>query len=180
MIKEIKQSKLQGCLEIYLNQAIDKRGSFIKTFHQEIFKEHNIQMHVAEEYFSNSTKNVFRGMHFQLPPMDHEKMVMCIKGSVTDYVVDLRKTSETYGEFTSFQLSEDTPQIIYIPKGMAHGFYVHSEDAILHYKVSTVYNEIYDAGIKFTSFPFAAEINNPIISDRDLNFPDFNVFKTPF
>lgn len=180
MISEIIPSKIPGCKLIVLNRFIDKRGAFIKTFHEDIFKGSGISMKVAEEYFTSSVKNVFRGMHFQVPPSDHEKIVYCNLGKITDYVFDLRVGSPTYGQYDAFELDGEKPKLVYIPKGIAHGFYVHSELAVLQYKVSTVYDLKCDTGILFSSLPFADDIINPVISDRDKEFVSFQDFRSPF
>ncbi|MES2568257.1 MAG: dTDP-4-dehydrorhamnose 3,5-epimerase family protein [Bacteroidota bacterium] len=180
MIFKVIKSKINGCYQIVFNQIIDNRGGFTKNFHEIFFKELGINMNVAEEYFTYSKKNVFRGLHFQNPPMELEKMVFCVSGKVTDYVVDLRLKSPTYGVCESFELNSDTPSIVFIPIGLAHGFYVKSENAIMQYKVSKVYDPICDSGISYKSFSFANEIENPIISARDENFISFEKFITPF
>src|SRR5689334_15792070 len=146
MISEIIPSKILGCKQIVLNQFSDKRGTFTKVFHEEIFSAAGISMHVAEEYFTSSVKNVFRGMHFQVPPADHEKIVYCNIGNITDFVVDLRIGSPTYGEFDAFELDGEKPALVYIPKGLAHGFFVNSPLAVMQYKVSTVYDLKCDTG----------------------------------
>jgi dTDP-4-dehydrorhamnose 3,5-epimerase len=180
MISEIIPSKVQGCKQIVLNRFEDKRGTFTKTFHEDIFKSADINMHVAEEYFTSSVKNVFRGMHFQIPPADHEKIVHCNIGVVTDFVVDLRTGSPTYGQYDAFELDGEKPKLIYIPKGLAHGFFVHSAMALMQYKVSTVYDLKCDTGLLYTSFDFSKDFRNTIVSDRDLGFSEFENFNSPF
>lgn len=103
-----------------------------------------------------------------------------MKGEVRDYVLDLRKNSASYGQYVSFDLNENEPKLIFIPKGMAHGFHVLSKEALLNYKVSTVYNPEADSGINYLSLPFAKDIKDAIVSDRDLSFPSFQEFKSPF
>lgn len=177
---KVIQSKIPGCFEITFNQMKDNRGSFTKTFHEHLFKELHINMDVAEEYFTHSVKNVFRGLHFQLPPMDLDKMVYCVSGKVTDFVVDLRVGSPTYGDWVSFELDGDKPSAVFVPVGLAHGFHVKSDSAMMQYKVSNVYDSKCDAGISYTSFDFAKSIVDPIISERDLKFVTLEQFENPF
>lgn len=177
---QIVNTEIAGCYEILFNTLKDTRGGFIKTYHEEVFRQKNISFNIAEEYFTYSFKNVFRGLHFQIPPMALEKIVFCVLGNVIDYVVDIRKGSPTFGKFISFNLDGEEPKAIYIPIGLAHGFYVKSDKALMQYKTSTVYNSKYDAGILYKSFDFAREIPNPIISARDLNFQSLDQFNTPF
>ena len=177
---QIVPSLIPGCYEIIYKQMKDNRGSFTKIFHRDLFKDLKINLELGEEFYSISSKNVFRGMHFQIPPKAVDKIVTCIKGNITDYVVDLRKDSPTYKKHLSFELDGDVPKAIFIPKGLAHGFYVNSEEAIVHYKCSDVYDPACDTGITYTSFDFAKEINKPVISEKDLNLVKFEDFNNPF
>ena len=96
---KFNQLKLNGCFEIIPNKFKDARGSFVKTYHKQLFEENGIpQTNFQEEYYSISKKGVLRGLHFQLPPHDHEKLVYCINGVVNDILFDLRKKSPTYGK----------------------------------------------------------------------------------
>ena len=121
---QLNPSKIPGCYEIQPAVFKDERGHFVKVFHEDTFKRHHLETDFTEEYYSVSLKNVLRGLHFQLPPKDHTKMVYCVEGEVIDVVVDLRIGSPTYGEFELFQLSAEKANIIYIPPGLAHGFWV--------------------------------------------------------
>ena len=177
---EIRQTEILGCFEIIPKVLKDERGTFVKTFHQDIFKANGLETHFAEEYYSFSHKRVLRGLHFQLPPMDHVKLVYCIFGKVLDAVVDLRVGSPTYGKFEIFELSSEKANMIYIPKGLAHGFYVESENAIMMYKVTTVYSPEHDTGILWNSVDIPWPDEKPIISQRDSQFQTFADFQSPF
>jgi dTDP-4-dehydrorhamnose 3,5-epimerase len=177
---EIKQSLLEGCFEVVFNQKNDNRGHFIKSFHIEDFKTFGIEMPFKEEYFTYSHKNVFRGLHFQNPPKAIAKMVYCVSGHVTDYVIDIRAKSATYGQYHVFELDGNKPKMVYVPEGFAHGFFVRSEHALMQYKVSDVFDAACDTGIDYQSFDFAKDIVNPIMSDRDQSFVKFFDFKSLF
>ena len=177
---ELKPSKLAGCYELQPKVFQDARGCFVKIFHTPTFAAQGLETIFAEEYYSVSYKNVIRGMHFQLPPKDHVKMVYCVEGEVLDAVVDLRKGSPTYGSFDLFELSAAKANSIYIPKGMAHGFCVRSERAIMVYKVSTVYSRAHDAGVLWNSMEIPWPIAEPILSERDAAFPRFDEFVSSF
>ena len=92
-------------------------------------------------------RGVLRGLHFQNPPYTQAKLVRCLKGSVLDVVLDLRKNSKTYGIFETIVLSSENKEQLFIPKGFAHGFIVLSESAILSYKVDNYYNPESESGI---------------------------------
>lgn len=171
------KTELEGVFIIENFHAADGRGSFTKTYHKEFFQENRLCPDFRESYFSVSKKNVIRGMHFQLPPHDHEKLVYVAKGEVTDVILDLRKESRTYGKAISIILNESNQRSVYIPKGLAHGFKSMLDDTIMIYNVSTVYNNKSDFGIRYDSFNFNWEVENPIISDRDKALITFEEFK---
>jgi dTDP-4-dehydrorhamnose 3,5-epimerase len=177
---KIERTEIEGVYIIDNFNAADDRGLFVKTFNSNSFKENNLDFKIRESYYSVSKKNVIRGMHFQLPPHDHEKLVYVPKGSILDVVVDLRKKSKTYKKFISVTLSGENKKSIFIPKGLAHGFKSLENDTITVYNVATEYNPIADMGIKFDSFGFNWETEEPMVSERDSAFDFFNEFKTPF
>ena len=168
--------------ELYIIEHLihkDERGSFIKSFNESSFKEIGIpNIKVRERYFSQSHKNVIRGMHFQTPPFEHLKIVTVVQGQIIDVVLDLRKKSETYGKCYSIQLP--IGKSIIIPPGFAHGFMALEDNSTVEYNQTTEYSPEHDAGILYTSFGFDWNISNPIISTRDLAFPSFASFKSPF
>lgn len=177
---ELKPSRITGCFELQPKVLEDARGRFVKVFHEHAFAAHGLETNFAEEYYSVSHKNVIRGMHFQSPPMDHVKMVYCVQGEVLDVVLDLRLDSPTYGQYDLFELSAAKANSIYIPKGMAHGFCVLSEQAIMVYKVGMVYSPQHDAGVLWDSAGILWPIQKPILSVRDMSFTKFDDFLSPF
>lgn len=177
---KIIESRIPGCFEIELRKLSDNRGFFTKTFHEILSKELNINTHFAEEYFSVSAKHVLRGMHFQTPPRAIDKSMFCVSGKVTDYVADLRKGSPTFGEWASFEFDAETPKFVFVPQGLAHGFFVHSDSAIMQCKSSGVYDAPTDVTISYKSFGFAGDIKDPILSERDQNAVLLENFNNPF
>ena len=133
-----------------------------------------------EQYFSESVHGVVRGLHFQLPPHDHHKLVTCLSGEVLDVVVDLRQNSPTFGKHVSFILNERQANQVYIPTGCAHGFCVTSPRATLLYNVGTMYAPSYDAGIRWNSVGIDWPFTDPEISARDNALPTFKDFVSPF
>lgn len=180
MIKQINETSITGCLEIILTKFEDNRGLFVKTFHREIFDKFGLTHRFEEEYYSVSRNNVLRGMHFQLPPHEVTKIVYCVLGEVMDVVIDLRANSPTYGKFAQLTLSSEKANMLYIPPGLAHGFYTVSNEAIMCYKVSEVYSQEHDTGILWSSAGIPWLNTNPTISKRDSEFPTFAEFITPF
>lgn len=171
---------LNGAYVIDLPAFFDDRGSFVKTFHDTTLKEHGIDFELKESYFSWSKKDVIRGMHFQLPPHHHAKIVFCPQGAILDVIVDLRKDSATYGQYYEQELSADNHKAYYIPKGFAHGFKALTDDAITYYLVSSEYSKEHDTGILYSSFGYDWNVNDPVISERDMSFPKLEDWKTVF
>lgn len=171
---------IEGCYKLELTCAADERGSFIKLFHSGSFAELGLRCDFREEYCSWSHKDVIRGMHFQVPPMDHAKVVYCLSGSVLDVVLDLRNGSLTYGQYRAFQLTGERPVGIYIPSGVAHGFMSTSASSLMMYKVTSVHSPQHDAGVAFDSFGFEWPVAKPIVSARDQRHPRMAEFGSPF
>ena len=147
----ILATPIDGCFEIRPDKFRDRRGSFVKTFNYSAFLEAGLRTDWKEEYYSVSVKHVIRGMHFQIPPHDHAKLVACLKGEIRDVVVDLRKSSSTFGQCHSVLLSAEQGNCMYVPEGLAHGFLSLTEDALVTYKVTSEYHPESDAGILWSS-----------------------------
>jgi dTDP-4-dehydrorhamnose 3,5-epimerase len=179
MIEAI-QDVLDGVKLVTLKEFRDGRGRFVKSFHDTLLREAGIAFELKEEFYSTSHKNVLRGMHFQAPPHDHTKLVMCLSGEVIDVVLDLRKSSAFFGKSAGFRLSSTKAQFLYIPKGFAHGFLSLADHSMLIYKTDAVYTPEFDRGILWNTFGFSWQIEYPILSTRDNNFPSFSNFLSPF
>lgn len=177
---ELIPTSLEAVFQIRPFFMEDERGTFIKTFHAERFAELGLPTIWREEYYSSSRKGVIRGMHFQTPPHDHEKLVYCMLGRVLDVVVDLRKDSQTYGRHLAIELDAERGHGLMIPKGMAHGFLALTDDVLMAYKVTTEYAPANDAGIRWDSLGLDWGIEKPIVSERDRAHPPFSDFKSPF
>ena len=131
-----------------------------------------------ESFYSVSRKSVLRGMHFQLPPNDHAKLVYVVSGEILDVAVDLRRESRTYGEHVTKLLNAESAQSLYMEKGMAHGFMVMSDMATVVYLTSTVHAPESDQGIHWDSFGCDWGQDKPIVSERDSSFSPLHDFTT--
>lgn len=176
----IEQTFIPGLKLIHLKEFKDNRGSFIKVFNKDFFLENGLETDFKESYYSISANNVIRGMHFQTPPFEHTKLVYLNQGKITDVILDVRKSSPTYGQHFSTELNTENPILIYIPIGCAHGFLSMEDNTMVTYLQSSCYNNASDKGIKYSSFGMKWEIENPILSERDLGFPDFSETKLDF
>lgn len=164
-------------LENFVSQ--DKRGIFVKTFHASSFQESSLTVDFQESYYSVSHKDVVRGMHFQLPPHEHDKLVYVTQGKILDVIVDLRVASPSYQQHVAIPLDEHTTAV-YIPRGCAHGFLTLSETATVVYNVTSVYEPAADAGIRWDSIGFAWPTQTPIVSDRDAAFGSLAEYQPAF
>jgi len=107
-------------------------------------------------------------------------MVYAAAGSVVDVVVDLRVGSPTYGQYHLVELSASRANALYIPKGLAHGFYVPSGEAVMVYKVTSLYSPVHDSGILWNSVDIPWPEQQPVLSERDHSFTPFEKFQSPF
>lgn len=170
----ITSTPLDGVYLIKNRIFEDHRGFFVKTFHKEIFEANGLESDFKESFYSVSKKNVLRGMHFQLPPHDHAKLVYVTSGEILDVAVDIRKDSPTFGNCYSTTLSDANGHALYMGKGYAHGFLTLSETATVVYMTTTVHSPEHDAGVRWDSFGFDWGIESPILSERDKGFVQLN------
>ena len=177
---KLAKTDISGVFCIHGMRQDDLRGSFLKTFNSDFYSNNNLNYIWEEDFFSISKKGTIRGLHFQTPPHEQEKLVVCLQGAVIDVLCDIRKNSLTYGQVLSIRLDATESKAIYIPKGIAHGFLALQNETILNYKVSRVYKKEADQGILWNSINFKWPITDPIISQRDMNFISFSNFKSPF
>ncbi len=179
-VMRFEPTRLPGCLLVHPTPFRDDRGRFVKVFHTPLFLEQGLVTDFAEEYYSVSQPGVLRGMHFQLPPRDHAKLVFCTAGEVLDVIVDIRRGSPTFGEHVMVELSAEAGTMVYIPRGMAHGFYVPRETSTLVYMVETVHSPPHDAGIAWDGCGIVWPTSSPQLSARDKALPRLDAFETPF
>ena len=128
----------------------DDRGYFVETFRQDLFEEAvGYQVNFVQDNESKSTKGVLRGLHYQLAPFSQSKLIKVTEGKVLDIVVDIRKSSPTFGQHIAIELSEKNMYQLFVPCGFAHGFLVLSKTAKMNYKVDNFYMPEFDRGIAF-------------------------------
>ena len=173
-------TKLSGVFIIETNLFQDERGSFVKTLNRDLYQEKNLPSDFSESFYSISKKNVIRVMHFQTPPKDNCKLVFVSAGSILDVVLDIRKGSPTFGQYETFELSSANHKMIYISPGFAHGFLAKEDNTCTNYMTTSTYSKENDKGIKPDSFGMEWNVENPIISSRDLSFPTFAEYDSPF
>lgn len=167
-------TQLKGVFIIDLQPVGDSRGWFSRTYCKNEFAEigHDKEWVQLNHSFT-SKKGTVRGMHYQLPPFSEIKMVRCIAGAVLDVVIDLRKDSPAFLQWTGVELSAENKKMIYIPEGFAHGFQCLTDNCELLYHHSAFYTPGAEGGIRYND-PLVG-INWPLelteISDRDKAHP---------
>lgn len=150
----------------------DARGYFMESFKLEEFRKHVGDIQFVQDNESMSTRGVLRGLHFQKGEFSQAKLVRVSRGAVLDVAVDLRGGSPTYGKYVAVELSQDNARQLFIPRGMAHGFLVLSDEAQFQYKVDNVYAPQSEATLRFddetvgVNWPIARE--EMLLSPKDL------------
>lgn len=173
---KVTETSLKGAFIIDPKVFGDHRGIFFEGFNKENFeKEINQSFDVKQVNHSTSTKGVLRGLHFQTKPKAQSKLVSVVEGEVLDVAVDLRKNSNTYGQYISEKLSGDNQKQLFIPKGMAHGFIVLSEYAKIMYLVDENYSPEHDSGILYNDsqldIDWLLKDEELVLSEKDKKLP---------
>lgn len=135
-----KETNLKGNYLIDLKKKEDDRGFFARFFCEKEFLEKELNISWAQINNSlNKRKGTLRGLHFQRPPNEEVKLIRCLKGAIWDVVVDLRKSSKTFGMWFGAKLSDKNRRMMYVPKGFAHGFISLESNSEILYLVSNFY-----------------------------------------
>ena len=154
----------------------DDRGYLLETFRQDLFEEAiGYKVNFIQDNESMSVKGVLRGLHYQIPPYSQAKLVRVIEGRVLDVVVNIRKSSSTFGKHVSVELSAQNKHQLFVPQGYAHGFVVLSDSATFAYKVDNYYSPEHDRGIAFNDsrlkIDWQLSAEELQLSDKDKNLP---------
>ena len=178
------KTKLDGLVVLKPTVFKDNRGYFMESYNQKNINKLLGNINFIQDNESESSRGVLRGLHFQKPPYTQAKLVRCLKGSVLDVVLDLRKDSKTYGIFETISLTEENKKQLFIPKGFAHGFIVLSKSAIFSYKVDNYYNSDSESGVLWSdldlNIDWKINKNEIIVSEKDKNLLAFNEIINPF
>lgn len=153
----------------------------METYKKSEFMAAGITEEFIQDNHSKSVKGVLRGIHFQKEPYGQGKLVRCVSGKIFDVVVDLRSNSETYGKWLGFELSHENKCMLFIPRGLGHGFLTLSDEAEIFYKVAnSEYTPSHESGIIWNDSEIGIkwplkeyEISAPILSEKDSKLPKF-------
>lgn len=152
----------------------DHRGFFMESYHRERFRQHGIEYEFVQDNHSLSAEaGVLRGLHYQLPPKAQAKLVRVVTGAIYDVIVDIRKSSPTFGQWEGVILSESNRRQLLVPQGFAHGFCTLTTNTNLLYKVDDYYSQEHDRGIRWDDPEIGIDwpMTNPILSDKDKQHP---------
>ncbi|GGB41736.1 dTDP-4-dehydrorhamnose 3,5-epimerase [Fictibacillus barbaricus] len=152
----------------------DHRGFFMESYNNELFSQHGIDMHFIQDNHSLSQQpGTLRGMHYQLSPTAQTKLIRVTRGAIYDVIIDIRKSSPTYGQWQGFILTADNKRQLLVPKGFAHGFCTLVENTEVQYKVDELYSSEHDRGIAWNDPHLNIDwpVHSPILSDKDTKHP---------
>lgn len=172
---EVIKTAIEGVIILEPRVFKDARGYFFESFSQREFEEKVCHTTFVQDNESYSCYGVVRGLHFQKPPFTQAKIVRVVQGSVLDVVVDLRKSSPTYGQHVAVELNEDNRRQLFIPHGFAHGFSVLSDHVLFQYKCDNYYAPQSEGGILWNDPALHIDWRIPadkiILSEKDTKHP---------
>ncbi|MCY9542856.1 dTDP-4-dehydrorhamnose 3,5-epimerase [Paenibacillus alvei] len=152
----------------------DHRGFFMESYSKKKLNELGIYFNFIQDNQSLSLETgVIRGLHFQLNPKAQTKLIRVISGAIYDVIVDIRKSSSTFGQWVGVILSEHNHRQLLVPKGFAHGFCTLTPNTQVLYKVDEYYSPDHDRGIRWDDPSLGIDwpTSKPILSDKDRLLP---------
>lgn len=170
---KITESPLPGVVVIEPRVHGDARGFFVETFRETLLAQAGLETHFVQDNQSRSRRGILRGLHYQLE-QPQAKLVRVSRGRVFDVAVDIRRGSPHFGRWFGMELDDVRQQMMYVPKGFAHGFLVLSEEADFVYKCTDYYHPGSERGIAWNDPDIAIvwpEIRAPILSTKDEQLP---------
>jgi dTDP-4-dehydrorhamnose 3,5-epimerase len=168
--------RLRGAFLIEPEPIEDERGFFARIWCQEEFRKHGLTAEIAQISLSfTKRRGILRGMHYQVAPHEEVKLVRCTRGAIYDVLLDLRPGSATFGEWFSVRLSAENRQMIYVPKGFAHGFLSLVDATEVLYQISEFHHPESARGVRWNDPAFGIEWpdENPVVSAKDQAYEDF-------
>lgn len=179
----IQAEKLSGLYSIYPKVFTDERGYFFETYKAENYAQICENLTFVQDNISMSAKGTLRGLHFQAPPFAQGKLIQVLQGAVLDVVVDIRRSSPTYGQHFKMVLSAENATQLYIPPGFAHGFLALEDHTLFSYKCTAPYHQASEGCINFNDPDLCIDwelTDLPLLSPKDALGESFFAFQTPF
>lgn len=170
-------TSIQGAFLVGLEPHHDERGFFARSWCRDEFDAHGLDNELAQCAIShNDRRATLRGLHYQAPPHAEAKLVRCTSGRIFDVIVDLRRSSPTFKQSWSTELSADNRHMVYIPKGLAHGFLTLEDHSEVTYQMSAPYHPESARGTRYDdpAFGITWPMTPAVIGARDLDFAPFD------
>jgi len=167
---------LDGAYLIDPEPVADERGMFARNFCGREFAARGLDPRIAQCSTSyNRRRGTLRGMHYQVAPFAEAKLVRCVRGTIHDVIIDLRRDSATHMRWIAVELSAENARMLYIPAGFAHGFQTLTDDTEVFYQISQWYSPEHARGVRWNDEALGIHwpLADPIISDKDRSYPDF-------
>ncbi len=171
------ETRLKGAFIIDPERREDERGFFARTFCQEEFGSHGLNMQFVQCSTSYSKKKgTLRGMHYQAAPHEEAKLVRCTRGVIFDVIIDLRPRSQMLSQWVGVELAAEEGRMLYIPEGCAHGFQTLADETEVSYQMSEFFHREYARGVRWDDPAIGVgwPLSNPILSERDGSYPNFS------
>ena len=168
---------LAGAIIVDVERLSDERGFFARTYCDDEFRAHGIEMPIAQCSVSfNAAAGTMRGMHYQSDPFAEAKIVRCTMGAIYDVVIDLRPASPTRRAWVACELTAESRRMLYVPKGCAHGFLTLTNNCEVSYQISERYHPEAAAGVRWNDPAFGVvwPAEPSVISPRDASYPDYD------
>ena len=172
------ETKLKGAFIVEVKKLEDERGFFGRAWCQNEFEEHGLASVIRQINTSyTKKKGTIRGMHYQIDPYREAKFIRCTRGRIYDVIIDLRKDSPTFMEWTGHELTADNYKMLFVPGNFAHGFVTLEDHSEIYYTVSEFYTPGSERGIRYDdpAFDIKWPIEVEVVSDKDKNHPPFNL-----
>lgn len=169
-------SRIPGAWIIDITALHDERGLFAMTWRPDEFRRHGIDPALAQCNLAFSYKRgTLRGLHFQTAPYAQAKIVRCTRGALLDVIVDLRPESQSCCQWEAVELTADNRRMLYMPKGIAHGYLTLTDDVEACYHASTPWEPTAESGVRWNDPAFGIEwpFAPVVISGKDAGWPDF-------
>lgn len=169
---------IDGTFLVDLEPVEDHRGFFARTFCEDEFLRRGLEPHFAQSSIAFSARRgTLRGMHYQREPHAEVKLIRCTRGGVYDVVIDLRPGSRTFRQWFAAELTAANRRMLYIPRGLAHGYLTLEDETEISYQMSSPYHPDAAAGVRWDDPAFAVHwpFEPAVIAERDRTYPDFQV-----
>ncbi len=181
---KITSTNFEGLFVIEPHIIEDHRGFFMESYNKQKLKELGLDFDFVQDNHSRSSYGVIRGLHFQNPPYAQTKLIRVVQGEILDVVVDIRKSSATFGQHYAIRLSAENKKQLLVPKGFAHGFSTLTNSAEILYKCDNYYNKDSEGGLLYNDQSISTDWLIPsdkiIVSEKDKTQPILSKLSSQF